>query len=70
MGFFSSSGFSFLYQVGGKGTRISGDSRSVGRYHMYARVKIRSAPACVFEQDILTPNCTHLYPGIGGFVPK
>ena len=35
IGFFSSSGFSFLYRVGGKGTRISGDSRSVGRYHMY-----------------------------------
>ena len=35
IGFFSSSGFSFLYRVGGKGTKISGDSRSVGRYHMY-----------------------------------
>ena len=35
IGMFSSSGFSFLYRVGRKGTRISGDSRSVGTYHMY-----------------------------------
>ena len=30
------SGFSFPNRVGGKGTKISGVSRSVGGYHMYA----------------------------------
>ena len=32
---FSSSGFRFLYRESVFGTKISGDSRSVVRYHMY-----------------------------------
>ena len=33
---FSSSGFRFLYRESVFGTKISGDSRSIVRYHMYA----------------------------------
>ena len=32
---FSSSGFRFLYRESVFGTKISGDSRSIVRYHMY-----------------------------------
>ena len=34
---FSSSGFRFLYRESVLETKISGDSRSIVRYHMYAQ---------------------------------